>query len=274
VAGIFKYAPISGEAFPKAVLFFSEPSHFALSFLPFFLYAVIFFGFRMKVAIIFFAFLMVVFLENLTLAVGVALTVVITFSFKKTIFFLPIFAIPFLFVDVEYYSVRLNVLGDTQNLSTLVYMQGWERAYLNLKESYGIGVGFQQFGIVGSLGEIMKDVVALTGKELNLLDGGSLAPKIVGEFGMLGIFALLMYFIYFFKKIKWLHSVSLNIYPVPDSREVFFVCCFLMFSIDLFIRGIGYFSSSGFLFVASLIFMSLDKFSSVDQLIAEAGEAG
>lgn len=48
LAGILKYSPISGGAFSKPVMFFAEPSHFALSFLPFLLYMVVLSSFRMK----------------------------------------------------------------------------------------------------------------------------------------------------------------------------------------------------------------------------------
>lgn len=140
-------------------------------------------------------------------------------------------------------------------MSTLVYLSGWERAYLNFNDTFGLGVGFQQFGIVGSPGEMMESLGALGAENLNLLDGGAVAPKFIGEFGLLGVAMLLVYLVYFAKSARWLRKVSMGEVALQARPRVFFLSCFVMYCIDLFVRGTGYFSSSGFLFVASLIWL-------------------
>jgi hypothetical protein len=162
-------------------------------------------------------------------------------------------------MNIDYYSLRINLSSDNKNLSTLVYLSGWERAYLNFEDTFGLGVGFQQFGIIGSRGEIMETVEELGAEDLNLLDGGAVAPKFIGEFGLLGVIMLLVYLVYFARNAKWLREVSFSEIPPRECRKVFFLSCFVMYCIDLFVRGTGYFSSSGFLFIASLMWIILVK---------------
>ena len=169
------------------------------------------------------------------------------------------------FVDIGYYQSRLDFSStDTSaynNLSVLSFMNGWERAYLNLKDSYGIGVGFQQLGFVGSEGEIFEVLSAIGAENLNLFDGSFVASKFISEFGIFAVMVLVAYLVYFARSVRWLHEVSMNGGETVDCRKVFFLACFVMFSIDLFIRGTGYFSSSGFLFIASLVWIGLSPVS-------------
>lgn len=259
LAGVMKFSPFLGEAFSKSVLVFAEPSHFALSFLPFFLYRMVLSSIKIKFIIIISVTLMALFLENLTLIAGIFFIAVVTLPLKKMLFFIPVSLMTFLAFNPDYYIERLNIFDSGQNLSLLVYMQGWERAYLSFRESFGLGLGFQQFGVTTqNIGEIMDNVVALAGEELNLLDGGSLAPKIIGEFGIFGIFAILIYLYYFIKTTRWLRSVSLHKISDGQYKKIFFMSCFVMFCVDLFIRGAGYFSSSGFLFMAALAWIGME----------------
>ncbi len=261
LAGIFKYSPFFDEINPKAVFFYSEPSHFALSFLPFLLYMVVASESRMKFLLLFASLLMAIFLENLTLVVGITLISFFAVPLRRLILIFPFAAAMLLgAVDMGYYSARLDFSRENDNLSTLVYLQGWERSFLSFIDSFGFGVGFQQFGIVGSLGEISEKIEKLAGLQLNLLDGGSTAPKFIGEFGFLGLLLILLYLVYFARSVKWLYELSMSGTALSDSKQVFFHSCFVMYCIDLFVRGTGYFSPSGFLFISSMWWMVFAKF--------------
>ena len=265
LAGILSYSPFSGEDSWRPVLFFAEPSHFALSLLPFLLYVVVFSSSWMKWCLISAGFLMALLLESLTLLVGIALVVCLVVPLRRLVF-LALFAALFLVtvdldlfstvVDLDYYAARTDLSRENQNLSALAFMQGWERAYLNLEDSNGLGVGFQQFGIVGRRGEIFEDLARLSGEELNLLDGGSVGPKLIGEFGVFGLVTLLVYLAYFAKRARWLRKVSLSSTIPCDRKEVFFIACFVMYCIDIFVRGTGYFSATGFLFIVSVLWLA------------------
>ncbi len=250
---------------PSAVGFFSENSHYALSFLPCLLYMVVLSSWGKKWFFLFMGFLIALMLQSLTLLVGVIAIAILALRLRQSVF-LSIIAIPILMasmdnVDIEYYSDRLDLSGATDNLSILSYMSGWERAYLNLKDYYGIGIGFQQLGFVGSEGEILEDLRAIGAEDLNRFDGGSVASKFISEFGILAVMVLVAYFVYFARNVRWLRKVSMNGGETVDCRKVFFLACFVIFSIDLFIRGTGYFTSSGFLFIASLVWIRLPPVS-------------
>ncbi len=259
LAGILGYSPFSSPNFSKPVLFFGEPSHFALGFLPFLLYITVVSTWRLRLLYVSASLLMAFLLQNLTLVIGVGLVIVVTFSFRRILTLIPLFVIALFTLNIGYYTERLDISKENQNLSMLVYLQGWEQAQLNLVDSDGRGVGFQQFGIIGDRGEITDEIVKLAGGDLNIFDGGSVAPKIVGEFGIVGVMALLIYLFYFVTKVKWLHHVSMIGITSNEYKHIFFTSSFLMFSVDLFIRGTGYFSPSSFLFMTSLMWMNFYK---------------
>lgn len=260
IAAILHFAPFSsGQS--KPVFFFSEPSHFALDFLPFLLYMTVTSSPRMKLLYVLLGYAIAFLLENMTLVVGITFIVGLAIPLRRLLFLAPIAVILILFtaVNLDYYSSRMDISSDSQNLSTLVYLSGWERAYLNFNDTFGLGVGFQQFGIVGSPGEKMESLGALGVENLNLLDGGAVAPKFIGEFGLLGVAMLLAYLFYFAKSARWLRKISMGEVALQARPRVFFLSCFVMYCIDLFVRGTGYFSSSGFLFAASLMWIILFK---------------
>ena len=259
---------------PSAVGFFSENSHYALSFLPLLLYMVVLSSWGKKWFFLFMGFLIGLILQSLTLLVGVIAIAMLALRSRQLVFF-SIISISILMValdniDIGCFMARVNpfpsassVVGepDSVNLSMLAYQSGWERIHLNLKDYYGIGLGFQQLGFVGSAGEIMENLSAVGATGLNLFDGSFVASKFISEFGILAVMVLVAYLVYFARNVWWLREVSKNGGETVDCRKVFFLACFVMFSIDLFIRGTGYFSSSGFLFIASLMWIGLPPVS-------------
>ena len=250
---------------PSAVGFFSENSHYAHSFLPFLYYMVVLSSWRKKWLLLFMGFFVAFNLQSVTLLFGVISVAILALRLRQLVF-LSIIAIPILMVamdymDFGYYYERLNFTNfRSENISMLSFLNGWERAYLNLKDSYGIGLGLQQLGVLGSQGIIVEQIRALRAvgiEDLNLFDGGLVASKFISEFGILAVMVLVAYLVHFVRSLRWLHEVSMNGGETVDCRKVFFLGCFVMFFIDLFLRGTGYFSSSGFLFVASLVWIGL-----------------
>lgn len=261
IAAILNFAPFSsGQG--KPVFFFSEPSHFALDFLPFLLYMTVTSSPKMKLLLLLLGYAIALLLENMTLIIGVTLIVGLAIPSRRAVLFFALIAVILILLpaaSLEYYSSRVDISSGNQNLSTLVYLSGWERAYLNFEATFGLGVGFQQFGIIGSSGEVIESLGTLGMGSLNLLDGGAVAPKFIGEFGLLAVLMLLAYLGYFVKSAKWLREVSMGEVAPLAYLKVFFLSCFVMYSIDLFVRGTGYFSSPGFLFISSLMWMTLVK---------------
>jgi hypothetical protein len=126
-------------------------------------------------------------------------------------------------IPEEYYSSRIDFSKSNENLSALVFLSGWERAFLNFIETTGIGIGFQQLGYSGAIGQsrLILESIGLGG--LNLYDGGSLASKLISETGILGIILLFFYISYFIKYV-----ITYRRYP---KKKLFFISIFFMFSI-------------------------------------------
>ena len=234
----------------KPVGLFSEPSHFALVLAPLLAYAcVVNIRFYRWMLGLFFAWGLAI--QNLTTLLVVVLCVVLVVKLNWRIIFLPfIIALGFVFIDVDYFLSRLIISGDSDNQSVLVLLQGWETALMMIDQTSGWGGGFQQFGFMDAVGDI-GDKIALSGEDgLNRFDGGSTASKIVGEFGFFGVLFLLLYVIQFFRLIPSLRNVELSF---ESGGGVFLKVCFLTFFIELFARGVGYFSPTCFLALAAMM---------------------
>jgi len=163
--------------------------------------------------------------------------------------------------NLEYYISRVNFSDSSENFSTLAFLSGWERTFLNLYDTFLFGVGFQQFGIVGNQGVIQDKLRSIGAHGLNLLDGGALATKLLGELGLIGIILLILYINYFLKSVIRVRKFLLGHRSLDSYLEVYFLSIFLMYSMDLFFRSAGYFSSSGFLFIVSILWMLSKKLS-------------
>ena len=268
---------------PKSVIFYREPSHFALDFLPFILTVSIFASFKKKILYLSIAFAIGLLLPNLTLIFGVILISFLVLDIKRyaicLLFFLAIllasqnnFWIPAHFYSevkniqqhsdvnpIEYIRKRLPIENDhpKKNLSLLTMQSGYERAYLNFLDTYGLGVGFQQFGHNGKMGFNMLEIILILGFPLCLYDGSFIGAKFVGEFGIVGIILILFYIFFAVKYAINLRKYSLKIGGNISSMHIFYSSCFVLFSIDIFLRGVGYFSSSSFFFIASMVALFL-----------------
>lgn len=238
----------------KQMVVFSEPSHFALVFSPFYFYKIItskniythicmclFLGFA---------------LQNMTLLFICLMGYLL--SFKKYNFYFVFLSIvsasTFIYVLIyfsesfAFITQRLALTSDSENLSVLILLSGYERAYLTLIDSNGLGVGFQQMGLVGPLGQIQESIKDIAGDYMNILDGGALLPKLVVEFGVSAILFILVYVFYFYKV---LNTVRLRKYKSP--RDIFYHLTFLSLIVLLFVRATAYFTPSVFIFCVALI---------------------
>ncbi|OIQ97573.1 hypothetical protein GALL_204570 [mine drainage metagenome] len=273
ILSILGYSPFFSEW--KAMVFYMEPSHFALSFLPFLLYIAVQSDIKYKLIWLAISFEIALMVQNLTLILGIIFISILVLPIRKFLVLLASFSLLFYtnkIVSHVYFIMNNSAVGanmpdavsyvadrvslTSPNLSVLVFKSGWERAYLNFIDNFGFGIGFQQLGFVGRDGEIMTNIMnVVAGQKTCLLDGATVAAKLVSEFGMMAIVALGLYSIYAIRYAVNLRELSLRKNKIRDSKYVFFLACFLMFCIDLFVRGTGYFSSSAFLFTASLIWI-------------------
>jgi len=135
--------------------------------------------------------------------------------------------------------------NETENLSSLVYVQGWQDAWFNLKRTHGMGLGINMMGCSPLPDVSVRSVLALGGLgDINAEDGSFLFAKIVSEAGVLGIvfyIVLIWWWVQLERRLG--HSQKDAIY-VAVSVQAVFIFCFLASS---FLRSANYFDG-GFLF--------------------------
>jgi len=270
VSIFYKPSFLGYESYAKAVFPFSEPSHFVISISP----IIFFYGFYLKksgkIFLLFLLSLLGLLHPSLTLLVLVILMICLYFIQNPIQFVLYLLTsgviIYFVLLKIDtisYFSDRLNFSNNSSNLTALVYMQGWEDAFNSLIDTKGFGLGFQNMGSSkpGVYGEMIYSII---GDYKMREDGGFLASKIVSEFGLFG-FSLIFYYIKLF--INSFRLLLNNIKVNSDLSKkseftphlVFAHCAVVSFSLEVFIRGYGYFSPGFFLFLSGVFLIYNNK---------------
>jgi hypothetical protein len=231
----------------KPIFPFTEPSHFALVYLPF-----IFFmakenaGYR-RFLIVALGFSIGYFIENMTLLMGCIVVALITFSWRYLLILLSLALIIATQINLDYYVARLPFEeNQSSNISLLVYLQGWQLIVESIKATFGWGVGFQQLGIHMSEVDATTQIYALIQYYANILDGGFTLAKVISEFGIFGISLVSSYILlirkYFFnKRVK-----------NESTQYIFSQAVLISFMIEIFIRGVGYFSGTSILVISAI----------------------
>ena len=138
--------------------------------------------------------------------------------------------------------INFSDAGNSTNLSSLVYLNGWVAAFQYLRETNLLGVGFNLMGCEGGIQtEISSIIIELSGAYLNYNDGSFLMSKLISEIGILVvplIFALLSGIL---KAVKIIFEVIVK-NKVTSAIDIFASIFLLSGFIFLFIRGAGYFS--------------------------------
>ena len=230
---------------------FTEPSHFALIFLPFILYGCSKNEGYKKYIPITVGFIIGSLMESMTLLAGCILICLI-FSpnipkkFIVVVIVLGFFLLPK--IDLSYYQDRLPFGdGHTLNLSWLVFLQGWELIYESIKSSIGFGIGFQQLGVNTGYEkiELSNLINQLAGGYMNIFDGGFNLVKIVSEFGVFGTLLIFFYIWILFRAVLRLTKKD------NTTAQVFSYSILVAYTVELFLRGVGYFSSGSIFLVAA-----------------------
>ncbi|MGE8518570.1 MAG: hypothetical protein ACN6OM_18290 [Alcaligenes nematophilus] len=236
----------------KNMLFFTEPSHYALIILIFYCYKSL--TKKINSLWVFPIILIGLIIQNITLIAGSILTFLFFLLINKRtfLFFIPasIFLLGcFLFFIPDsnnYFASRLQISLDSDNTSVLTLLSGYEQALISLKETWGLGYGFQRMGYVNPRGDIINTIASyrLGETSSNLYDGGTFFSKIVVEFGIIGIFIALL-----------ISCFAIYSFNLQDKKLTFFFSIFLISFIYFFLRGSGYFTSYPVLLILSLCFI-------------------
>lgn len=243
--------PPTGQSFVKPVFPFSEPSLLVLALMP--LYAIAVIGSRgaTRYLLLTVGPLVVLSLESLTLAVGWLLVAAVCARAVLAPFALAAGIWGLSFLNLRYFLDRLDFSG-TDNLSALVFIQGWELMFESLGRSQMWGLGFQQLGVHGTEAASSYLIFALLQSDSNLLDGGFVAAKLVSEFGILGIGITILLVVLGARSFLVLRRMAASTEP-PRQTDLFIHGVRLAFLVELMVRGTGYFTGSIVLLIAALV---------------------
>lgn len=237
---------------------FSEPSHFIIAAAPFSLYLFASRERRLSFLHIFLLFVVLLFTRNVTCLTLLALIALIRAPFLTgAAFSLVVVFSNWLLLLPEYYLTRL-AFWEGENLTALVYLQGWQIIIDGVVGGNTLGYGFQQLGRVSFGLDASQLIQSLLGRGSNILDGGFVAAKLFGEFGL---FAFPIVFFLLLTMIKSYFAIRahLNKKSVLPPIVLFARCVLLGYAIELFFRGIGYFSIGGSLVLFALAIVSLHR---------------
>jgi cell division protein FtsW (lipid II flippase) len=209
------------------------------------------------------ALLIAFFLENLTMLLCAFFAAFVSLAATWLVIILFAVSSGLLLInpDIAYFVDRLTASNESNNLSVLVYIQGWEMIPYYFSRTYGWGIGFQQLGETFFTSPASTSINALIGMDLNLNDGSFIFSKLCSEFGYFGLIACVIYIFYFFRALIILRKIS-NALKSSQPGIILALSIFISYSMNLFIRESGYFTGSGFLFLSSILFLSKSNFFS------------
>lgn len=249
--GMVGLAPPSFQTYTKPVFPFTEPSHFALAFTPLLLYASVTSTGRWRMVCLLVGFAFAALLQNLTLVVSCMLAMLTSLRFGRTTVLVVVLAATAAQLDLTYFASRLDFTAENQNLSALVYLQGWQLIGESWKHSAGIGLGFQQLGTQGTEVDAAQLIQAVLGDNLNVLDGGFTLAKLASELGFLGVGICGAYLVVAWRSWRVLHNVAFGAVKASPV-EAFAHCAIVGYLVEMFVRGGGYFTATGFLLLTGL----------------------
>lgn len=234
--------------------FFSEPSHFALAIAPLLIHLILDENPRWRRAGIVGALISLWLAASATLflllAVGLAVMWLALHGRRlrlwKTV---QVIVLSVVFAGVAYVSPfwtdfmdRVTSLGNQSaeaNVSSVVYVMGWELAIENLSNSSGWGLGFNRMGCEPRPVTEGVEVLDLVGLEDgNYNDGSFLASKALSE---MGYFAALLWLWLAWRAWRFRHL--LHSLPGEQAEQARLMLSLLLCSlVGLLLRGTGYFS--------------------------------
>lgn len=233
---------------------FTEPSHYSLSFIPLLIASAATQPLAGRLVLLGAAAILAYLIQSLSLLIGVSVAALITLPLQILVpGALGVGALAGM-VDVEYFADRLDFSISSGNLSVLVYLQGWDLLGDSLARTRGLGIGFQQLGIAPITTYTSSLIVLLAGDDVNVRDGGFTLAKIGSEFGLIGLLVVGTYTIAAGGCYLRLRAVALRRVVVRPG-VVLALAFFCGFLVEMFVRGVGYFSGTAMIFIAAAIFL-------------------
>lgn len=247
---------------------FTEPSHFALAFNPVFMYACVTMRGTKYLLVLLLGLIASILLQSLTLALGIALIATVTLRLGKFVLLLVPLGLVLVRLDLTYFVERVDISSDSSNLSSLVYLQGWQMIQDSFQRTHGLGFGFQQLGVNGT--DVPAAILIRTlrgGEDLNVLDGGFMFAKLAGEFGVVGILCAVILTGLAFRSALILRKIA-NGRGAVASATLLGHCIIVTYMVELFARGINYFSGTS-LMLATAFWLTAKADHHIGERLAE-----
>lgn len=254
IASILGLEPRSLNAWAKPAFPFTEPSHFALAFTPLLVHGCVRYNGWPRYGLLLITLVFAYRMQNLTLIVAAGLAAAVSLPIIALVgaFFALLAVVSVL--DIEYFTSRLDFdVRTTKNLSTLIYLQGTELAEDAMRRSYGWGIGFQQLGYGEWHSFAANRIFQMIQAELNIKDGGFVAAKLIAELGVIGVGIVIAFAIKAGRAALKLRQVATGMVSA-QAVALFPLAVITGYSIDMFVRGVGYFGGTTILVLAALLF--------------------
>jgi hypothetical protein len=251
------------NATSKPVFPFSEASHFGLALCPLILsLAVMARRPVLRLLYIGAGLALALSLQNFTLLVGLMLISAVCLPWR---WLLPVGAVAVAGIGLAlsagaeglaYYTERLDFSGDSENLTALVVIQGWQMIADAWAATSGWGLGLQQLGVQGPTADVSDLIFTLNGGDyLNLLDGGFLLAKLAGELGAFGAALAVAFAMTGLRCAFVLRRVATGRLPAMPAGAVFARAVVVMYLLEVFIRSAGYLTGAAALTLAALLYL-------------------
>lgn len=263
IAGIQPPTQSIGE---KPIFPYTEPSFFAFTFAPVLIYLCVSAPLWLRLVWLTATLTLALLLANLTLMFVVLLAAAVSLPLLVLAPSL-VAAISFAsLLDLSYFTDRIDFTLTSRNLSTLVYIQGWQLLEESLRDTMGWGLGFQQLGIGYTNVPASIRLNQLLGFDLNLTDGSFIFAKVGSEFGVFGV---LLSAVCIYLAIK--SFIALRFAPRGEERipASLMLCHAILLGaiVELLVRGANYFTGSIVIFLSACFFLSRVKKSRLGERI-------
>lgn len=142
--------------------------------------------------------------------------------------------------------------SENENLSSLIYVKGWQDALANATRTKGLGLGFNMMGCKPLPDVSIREFLSVPGRtDLNNEDGSFLLSKLLSEFGLLGLFFFVWVIVFWFRyevisKVWSFDSADINVSAIHTSIMFSFVTTSL-------IRSAGYFQGGLLLWITAAV---------------------
>lgn len=245
--------PVQG-GYAKPIFPFTEPSHYALAFTPLLIDGCVRFSGWKRYVLLLGAYGIAFFVQSLSLVVGTTLAAFICLPvWQLALGSAAAYTIPQV-LDVQYFVDRLDLSYQSNNLSTLVYIQGWELVQESFDKTLGWGIGFQQLGFAPLYSPTSDLIYQLLRDDANLKDGGFTGSKLLSEFG---VFAILFLAAFAFVALKaaWKLRRKARRAAALAGGETLAYAFLAAYIIEMFVRGVGYFSGTSLFAISAFFYL-------------------